>query len=73
MNRSVSCRDFRHASGSLVCPEMHEFVNFSDEHVPPNVTFRIYSGNSGWLPGLYERRHDSWDQGMRTHLGRDYL
>ena len=74
VHSSVDCRHFKDMSGSIRCLEIYDFVDWqgSDE-VVPNCDFRVYSGNSGWLPGLYEKRSKLWDQGMRTHLGANYL
>ena len=71
--RILLCRNFKNVTGRVRCPNIHDLADDKVDRLGDNLTWRVFTGTCGWLPGLYERRHKTWDQGLSTHLGLDFV
>ena len=71
---SLRCRDFEKLRGDFECPAIENFLNVrrNDRTPKENLTFRVYSGNSGYLPGLFQRRPATRDGRPQPHVGVDF-
>lgn len=70
---ALGCRNFERILGSLTCPQLHSIIGAVHQMPLRNLWFRVYYGNSGYMPSLFQRRDPDWDQDLATHLSRSFI
>ena len=73
-DESFKCRDFKKVRGELKCPRMEDWLGRREGRGGNrvNLRFRVFTGNSGYLPALWRKRSAVADGGYKTHLGVDF-
>lgn len=70
---ALGARNFEKISGSLQCPRLLDIIDLSNPLALENLWFRVYYGNSGYLPSIFQRRDPDWDKDLATHLSRSFV
>ena len=72
--QSYNCKDFQKVNATLECPQIDDWLNPDGETSDgSNLNFRVYYGNCGYLPGLYEKRPTLADGTPQPHMGQSFL